>query len=86
MFSDLLHRHNRAFAAPRGFMETKKHVLYKLPTLFPTIGAPIVHTPSMTIRVSGHLSKVGLHTFADPRSGGGKRNKFTTKDLVKIQV
>eukprot|EP00438_Fugacium_kawagutii_P001170 Skav206569 [mRNA] locus=scaffold925:192697:208066:- [translate_table: standard] len=34
----------------------------------------------------GHLSKVGLHTFADPRNGGGKRNKFTTKDLVKIQL
>ncbi|CAK9025470.1 unnamed protein product [Durusdinium trenchii] len=34
----------------------------------------------------GHLSKVGLHTFADPRKGGGKRNKQTTKDLVKLQV
>ena len=32
----------------------------------------------------GHLSKVGLNTFADPRKGGGKRNKETTKDLVKI--
>lgn len=35
--------------------------------------------------VPGHLSKVGLHTFADPRNGGGKRNKQTTKDVVKIQ-
>jgi acyl CoA:acetate/3-ketoacid CoA transferase len=29
---------------------------------------------------------VGLHTFADPRNGGGKRNKQTTKDVVKIQA
>eukprot|EP00435_Cladocopium_sp_Y103_P028525 s1050_g7.t1 len=36
--------------------------------------------------VPGHLSKVGLHTFADPRNGGGKRNKQTTKDVVKIQA
>jgi len=35
-------------------------------------------------RVPGHLSKVGLNTFADPRSGGGKRNKQTTKDIVRI--
>lgn len=43
-------------------------------------------TASWSISSPGHLSKVGLHTFADPRKGGGKRNKQTTKDLVKLQA
>jgi len=32
----------------------------------------------------GHLSRVGLGTFADPRYGGGKINDVTRDDLVRL--
>jgi propionate CoA-transferase len=32
----------------------------------------------------GSFSKVGLHTFVDPRYGGGRVNAATTKDIVEL--
>ena len=32
----------------------------------------------------GTFSKVGLHTFVDPRLGGGRINAYTTKDIVSV--
>lgn len=32
----------------------------------------------------GLFSKVGLHTYVDPRLGGGKVNEVTTEDIVKL--
>jgi propionate CoA-transferase len=32
----------------------------------------------------GHLSRIGIGTFVDPRRGGGKMNASTTEDLVEV--
>ena len=32
----------------------------------------------------GHLSRVGLGTFVDPRFGGGRINAITTEDIVSL--
>ena len=32
----------------------------------------------------GTFSKIGLHTFVDPRHEGGRINKITTRDIVKL--
>jgi propionate CoA-transferase len=34
--------------------------------------------------LSGHLSRSGIGTFTDPRHGGGRLNRFTRKDVVKL--
>ncbi len=34
---------------------------------------------------TGYLTKVGLHTYLDPRQGGGRLNARTTEDLIEVR-
>ena len=41
---------------------------------------------TVAARKPGVFSKVGLHTYIDPRLEGGKMNAITTEDLVRVMV
>ena len=48
------------------------------------IGASMQWLREVARRSPGYMTKIGLHTYVDPRQAGGKLNKRTTTDLVEV--